>query len=468
MPNSSSFIHDDFLLNNQYSIELYHDYACKLPILDYHNHLPPEKIANDYQFQNITELWLEGDHYKWRAMRQLGVDEAFITGSASAKEKFLKWAACVPKLIRNPLYHWTHLELKRYFDIDSPLNADNAGDIYEIATAALQSPSYSCRQLISRMNVAAICTTEDPVDSLKYHKQLKSNSQFITSTAFRPDKSIAIEDPEFANYIQKLSEVTNISIHSFKELKEALSKRISFFDTMGCVLSDHGLSHIPVARVDEITANEALVKRLLGETPPDLDINTYKITLLYFLSKSYHENNWAQQFHLGALRNNSKQLEDLLGKDCGSDSIGDFSQAQGLSSYLNMLDEKNKLTKTILYNLNPSDNEVFATMTGNFHPRGVAGKLQFGASWWFLDQIDGMSKQIDTLSNMGVLSTFVGMLTDSRSFMSFPRHEYFRRLLCQIIGNDIEMGLLPTDIKHLGSIISDICYHNANAFFKFS
>lgn len=468
MSNTNFFINDDFLLHNRYSIELYHDYASNLPIIDYHNHLPPQKIADDYQFQNITELWLEGDHYKWRAMRQLGVDEAFITGKKSPKEKFLKWAECIPKLIRNPLYHWTQLELKRYFDIDSLLNAENAEKIYDIITEALQSSSYSTRQLISSMNVVAICTTEDPTDTLKYHKQLRSNLLFKTSTSFRPDKSIAIDDFEFANYIQHLSEVTNIPIHSFEELKAALSKRISFFNASGCVLSDHGLSQIPVAKVDEIIANNALIKRINGKTLNELEINTYKISLLYFLSNLYHENNWAQQFHLGALRNNSKRLESLLGKDCGSDSVGDFSQAEGLSSFLNRLDEKNKLTRTILYNINPSHNEVFATMIGNFHPKGVAGKLQFGASWWFLDQLDGMRKQIDTLSNMGVLSTFVGMTTDSRSFMSFPRHEYFRRLLCQIIGNEIEMGLLPADMKHLGGIISDICYYNTKDYFKFS
>jgi glucuronate isomerase len=449
-------------------VQLYHEYASKLPIIDYHNHLPPEKIANDYQFQNITELWLEGDHYKWRAMRQLGVDEEFITGSASAKEKFLKWAACVPKLIRNPLYHWTHLELKRYFGIDSPLNADNAEKIYELTTEALQSPSYSCRHLISRMNVVALCTTEDPIDSLKYHNQLKSNSQFITSTAFRPDKSIAIEDPDFTNYIQNLSEVTNLSIQSFKELKAALSKRISFFNAMGCVLSDHGLTHIPDGVIDEFAANQAFVQTLHGITPTQADIHAYQVTLLFFLSKSYHAHQWTQQFHLGALRNNSTRLLESVGKDCGSDSIGDFPQAKGLSAFLNELDLRNKLTKTILYNLNPADNEVFATMVGNFETKGIPGKVQYGSSWWFLDQMDGISKQLNTLSNMGVLSTFVGMLTDSRSFMSFTRHEYFRRILCEIIGNDIQMGLLPADLESFGKIVADICYYNARSYFNFS
>ncbi|MDX1472260.1 MAG: glucuronate isomerase, partial [Flavobacteriaceae bacterium] len=386
----NSFISKDFLLQSTYAKELYQKYAADQPIIDYHNHLPPEDIAEDRVFENITQVWLAGDHYKWRAMRTMGVDEKYITGNASDKEKFIAWAKTVPHTLRNPLYHWTHLELKRYFGIDELLNEESAERIYDEVNAQLQLPENSCRGLLKKMNVKTLCTTEDPIDTLEHHQQLaKSDFEIKVSTAFRPDKSILIENDNYIDYLRDLGKVAEIEISSYKDLKKALSSRIKYFHENGCRLCDHGLNYIPFEDYSEVEIDELFNRRLAGQELTELEIEKFHTSLLLFLSDIYHEFGWVQQFHLGALRNNNKRKLKQLGPDTGWDSIGDYSQAENLSSFLNALDAKDKLSKTILYNLNPADNEMLATMTGNFNDGSIKGKVQFGSGWWFLDQKDG-------------------------------------------------------------------------------
>jgi len=464
---SKPFINDDFLLETTHAKELYHDFVKNQPIIDYHNHLPPAHIVTNHQFENITQAWIGGDHYKWRAMRTLGIDERFITGNATDFEKFEKWASCVPKTIRNPLFHWTHLELSRYFGINDFLNADNAKDIYTQTQSMLSLPEYGAKGLLKQMNVKLVCTTEDPLDTLQHHKAYTDDGSLKLTTAFRPDKAVIIESEIYLDYLKQLSEVSGIEIKDFNSLCEALMNRLSFFHKNGCRLSDHGLDFLHYSRASEIELNQVFEKRRLKKHLSIDDIAKFQTEILLFLSQQYAKLGWVQQFHLGALRNNNSRMLSQLGPDTGWDSIGDFSQAGNLSKYFNALDMNDSLSKTIIYNLNPADNEVFATMIGNFNDGSVKGKIQWGSGWWFLDQKDGMSKQINTLSNMGMLSTFVGMLTDSRSFLSFPRHEYFRRLLCNILGNDIQNGYLPNDKKWIGGIASDIAYKNAKEYFNF-
>lgn len=462
------FINEKFLLENKYAEELYSNYSEKQPIIDYHNHLSPKEIAEDRVFENITQVWISGDHYKWRAMRTMGVDEKYITGDASDKEKFLAWASTVPKTLRNPLYHWTHLELKRYFGIDELLNEESAERIYEGVNRQLQQPENSCRGLLKKMNVETLCTTEDPTDTLEYHRQLSEGDFSINvSTAFRPDKAVLIEAENFNEYIAKLGRAADISISSFTDLKKALRKRIQFFNDNGCKLSDHGLNYIPFEKFTEAEIEKIFKSKRSGESISELEVEKYKTTILLFLGETYHEFNWVQQFHLGALRNNNKRMLEKLGPDTGWDSIADYKQAEGISKFLNALDGKDKLTKTIIYNLNPADNEIFASMVGNFNDGSVKGKVQFGSGWWFLDQKDGIIKQLNALSNMGLVSTFIGMLTDSRSFLSYPRHEYFRRVLCNLFGKEMEAGELPDDMELVGNTIADISYNNAKEYFNF-
>ena len=463
-----TFIKDNFLLENKFSEILFHDYASKMPIIDYHCHLPPNEIANDRQFENLTKIWLDGDHYKWRAMRTFGIDEKYVTGNASDKDKFIEWGKAVPYTLRNPLYHWTHLELQRYFDIDTLLNADTANDIYDEATAKLQTPEYSCQSLIKKMNVEVICTTEDPIDSLDHHTTIK-NSDFDTtvSTAFRPDKAIVISSETYLEYIEKLSTVSKVTINSYKALCDALLVRLDYFEENGCTLSDHGLSYVPFRTFTDAEIEIIFQKRVAKKQLSLEEDEKFQTSILLFLCEEYHSRGWIQQFHLGALRNNNARMTRILGPDTGWDSIGDYSQAKTLSSFLNALDAKDKLTKTILYNLNPADNEVLATMIGNYNDGKVKGKMQFGSGWWFLDQKDGMTKQLNALSNMGLISCFIGMLTDSRSFLSYPRHEYFRRIVCNLFGQEMQRGELPQDFELVGKIIQDISYNNAKAYFKF-
>lgn len=463
------FLNEDFLLQNKTAQLLYNDFAKPMPIIDYHNHLPPDQIANDINFDNLTQAWLYGDHYKWRAMRTNGVNEKFCTGNASDLEKFEKWAETVPYTMRNPLYHWTHLELQRYFNIDTILNAGSAPAIYEEASAKLKTPEYSVRNLLRKMNVKVLCTTDDPTDLLDHHQKIKADNVDIkVLPAFRPDKAMNVDDAKtFNEYVDKVESISGISVAGYDDYLKALKARHDFFATVGCKVSDHGLEQIYAEDYTEAEIKTCFDKIRSGKELDQQEIMKFKSAMLIEFAKWDHEKGWVQQYHLGALRNNNARMLHQLGPDTGWDSIGDFSQSRALSKFLNKLDSTDQLAKTILYNLNPADNEMMATMVGNYNDGSVAGKVQFGAAWWFLDQKDGIVKQMNALSNMGMLSKFVGMLTDSRSFMSYPRHEYFRRILCNLFGEEIENGELPADIEWTGKIISDICYNNAKEYFKF-
>ena len=465
---TSNFITDNFILQSEIAKTLYHDYAKDLPIIDYHNHLSPQLIAEDKPIRNITDAWLNGDHYKWRAMRANGIDEIYITGSAtSKKEKFLKWAETVPYTLRNPLFHWTHLELKRYFNIDDILQPSSAESIYESANLILENKTPA--QLLEDLKVEVVCTTDDPVDDLLYHQQI-ANGDFYTKVlpTFRADALFFINKETFSNYLIKLSKASAIKINSFDAFLDAIDKRIAFFNDQGCRLSDFGVGEelrIVDALKDDV--DEIFSKKLSGEVLVQNEVDQFRSFLFVYLGKKYHEFDWVQQYHLGPIRNNNSRLLNQIGLDAGVDSIGDFPMAEFMSNLFNKLESTNQLGKTITYNLNPSQNEVFATMMGNFQNSDYPGKMQWGSGWWFLDQKDGMEKQLNCLSNMGLLSRFVGMLTDSRSFLSFPRHEYFRRILCNLLAEDVKQGLIPNDIEFLGKMVQDICYYNAKNYFGF-
>ncbi|SDM27296.1 glucuronate isomerase [Siphonobacter aquaeclarae] len=464
------FLSEDFLLQTETARVLYHDFAREMPIIDYHCHLPPDQIAEDRRFANLSQIWLYGDHYKWRAMRTNGVSERYCTGEASDFEKFEKWAETVPYTMRNPLYHWTHLELQRYFNIDRVLNPASAKDIYDEATSLLQTPDYSVRNLLRRMNVEVVCTTDDPTDDLRFHQQLaKEGFEVKVLPTFRPDKAmLSIDDTNLFNeYVDKVEGLTGGSIATYDDYVAGLRKRHDFFASLGGRLSDHGLEQIYSVEYTESEIRTIFAKARSGQLPTFEERQKFKSAMLIEFALMDWEKGWTQQYHLGALRNNNTRLLRQLGPDTGWDSIGDFDQARPLATFLGMLDNENKLAKTILYNLNPAHNDVFATMIGNFNDGTLPGKIQWGSGWWFLDQKDGMEKQMNTLSNMGLLSRFLGMLTDSRSFLSYPRHEYFRRILCNLIGNDVENGELPADLEWLGQMVQNICYHNAKNYFQF-
>ncbi|MBX2842007.1 MAG: glucuronate isomerase [Flammeovirgaceae bacterium] len=463
------FLDENFVLETATAQKLYHQHAKDMPIIDYHCHLSPEDIANDRQFKNLYEIWLEGDHYKWRAMRTNGIDESYCTGDKSPYEKFEKWAETVPYTMRNPLYHWTHMELKAYFGIEKLLNKDTAKEIYNQCSTLLSTPEYSVRNLLRKMKVKVVCTTDDPADSLEYHQKIKNDGfEVKVLPTFRADKAMAIEDANaFIEYLEKLGDAAEMKISSFKDLKTALKKRHDFFHEMGGRLSDHGLEYVYASKYNNNEIKTIFNKVLIKSELKPKEILKFKSAVLVFLAEMDHEKGWTQQFHLGALRNNSSRMMRELGPDTGFDSIGDFEMAKPLSKFMDRLDNKDKLAKTILYNLNPKDNYLFATMTGNFNDGSTPGKIQFGTGWWFLDQKEGMEMQMNALSNLGLLSRFVGMLTDSRSFMSFPRHDYFRRILCNLLGNDVEKGLLPDEMELLGKMVEDISYNNANEFFGF-
>ncbi|MCQ2975458.1 MAG: glucuronate isomerase [Bacteroidales bacterium] len=464
-----TFINDNFLLKTKTAQTLYHEFAKKQPIIDYHSHLSPKQIAENTQFQNITQPWLYGDHYKWRAMRANGINEKFITGDGSDREKFQAWAQTVPNALRNPLYHWTHLELLDYFGIDELLNEESADEIWEITSEMLFQDDMRVWGLLKKMNVETLCTTDDPIDSLEYHIKIKnSNCPINVLPAWRPDKASEVSNPEaFNQYIDKLAEVTNIDINSFDKLFSALDNRINHFHNCGCRLADFGLDFLYSETYTDNEINAIFNKVRSNNQLTPQEILKFKSACLYRFAIQVHSKGWVQQFHAGPVRNNNTRLLKALGPDTGFDSMGDFSQAQSMSRFLNRLDSTNQLAKSILYNINPADNEVFATMIGNFQDGTVAGKMQWGSAWWFLDQKDGIEKQLNCLSNHGLLSRFVGMLTDSRSFLSYSRHEYFRRILCNLIGNDVENGELPNDINLLGNMIENICYKNAKIYFNF-
>ena len=462
------FMDEDFLLRNEMARKLYHGYAKDMPIYDYHCHLNPKEIAEDKKYRNITELWLGGDHYKWRAMRSNGIDERYITGDAEDKEKFIKWAETMPNCIGNPLYHWTHLELKRYFGIDLLLSPETAEEIWDKCNTIIQSGGFSAKELIMRSNVKVVCTTDDPVDTLVYHKLIAEDKAFSVKVlpTLRPDKGINIENEGFAQWVEKLGEAAGIKIQSFFDLKQALSKRIEFFHQIGCRISDHALETVTFLEGTEEEVSRIFKKALSGTALSSEEIIKYKTQLMVYIVKEYARHGWAMQLHIGAIRNNNKRMMKKIGPDTGFDAIGDSGYAKELAKFLNALDETDQLPKTILYCLNPGDNEALVTIMGCFQGGGIPGKIQFGSGWWFNDQKDGMIRQLTVLANNGLLSKFVGMLTDSRSFLSYIRHEYFRRILCNILGEWVENGEAPNDMKLLGKLVKDICYDNARYYFN--
>lgn len=461
------FLNEDFLLQTETAKRLYHEFAAKMPVIDYHCHLSPEQMANDAIFENITQAWLYGDHYKWRAMRSNGVDESYCTGNKTDWQKFEKWAETVPYTMRNPLYHWTHLELQRYFGQTRILNSESAADIYHDCSTKLNTPEYSIRNLLRKMDVRLICTTDDPVDDLRYHQSMKKDGFDIkVLPAFRPDAAMAVENAErFNQYVQKLEAASNMSVTGYQSFLDALKQRHDFFAENGCSVSDHGLEEIYADDYTDAEIEKIFAAVRSGATLSVTDVRKFKSAMLYIFAIWDWEKGWVQQYHLGAIRNNNGRMMKLLGPDTGWDSIGDFRHAVPLAKFLGRLDTEDKLTKTILYNLNPADNELMATMIGNFNDGSIPGKVQWGSGWWFLDQKDGMTRQMNALSNMGLLSRFVGMLTDSRSFLSYPRHEYFRRILCNLFGTEVEEGELPNDIPWIGKLIEDICFNNARQYF---
>ena len=459
------FMDKDFVLKTATAQKLYHDYAENMPIFDFHCHLPIEEIYNDRKFANITECWLGGDHYKWRLLRELGVDESYITGDKDPYEKFLKYAEVMPYAIGNPIYHWTHLELQRYFDIQDTLSTKTAKEIYDKCNKKLET--LTARTLIKNSNVKKLFTTDDPIDDLHFHKLLKEDKSFDVEVApaFRPDKAINIELPTYVPYIAKLADVANVKIDGIDSLCEALTKRIEFFDSVGCVCSDHALDVVMFAPADRDQVDKIVKKALAGDDLTQLEIEQYKGYVLVHLGKQYSRLHWVQQYHIGALRNNSRRYMGLLGPDTGFDAIEDQTFAKKLSMLMDTLDSTDELPKTILYCLNPRDNEVLATIRNCFQQAGIVGKIQFGSAWWFNDQKDGMEKQLTALSQLGLVSKFVGMLTDSRSFLSYTRHEYFRRIVCDMFGTLIEEGEYPNDVEFVGEIVKDICYNNAIKYF---
>ena len=451
-----SFINDNFMLKNEPAKKLY-NMIKDLPIIDYHCHLQPKQIAENYQFKNAFDLFLGGDHYKWRQMRTAGVDEEYITGNADEYEKFKAFARTLPRLIGNPLYHWTHLELKRYFDIDETLNEESCERIWNKCNELLAKPEYRAQELIKRSNVEVICTTDDPIDSLEYHKALRGFSTKILPT-FRPDKAVEIGKETFIPYVEQ------VGVKTYGELVAWIKDRIAFFNSYGCRLSDHALEYVPYAVGD---AEAAFNKRMAGETLTKEEIDSFKTAMLKACAEEYVKYGWAMQLHIGALRNNNRRMYDKLGPDTGFDSINDLAIAEDLAAFMNHLEMSECLPKTILYTLNPKDNYVLGTMLGCFQAAPTAGKIQFGSGWWFNDQRDGMEAQMQALANLGMLSAFVGMLTDSRSFVSYPRHEYFRRILCNLIGKWVDEGEYPADYVQLEKIVKGIAYENAKAYFNF-
>ncbi|MBQ5994700.1 MAG: glucuronate isomerase [Clostridia bacterium] len=462
------FMDRDFLLTTKTAKEIYKRGAEKTPIFDWHCHLSPKEIYEDKKPRDIYSLWLSGDHYKWRAMRSYGVPEEFVTGRKSGHDKFLKYAEIMPYCIGNPLYHWTHLELQRYFGITETLSAETAEKIWQSCNEQIKKGGFSPRELITRSNVSCVCTTDDPADSLEYHLKLKEDKSFKCKVlpAFRPDKAIAIEQPAFIPWLAAMEKTAGREITSYSELKNVLRERIEFFDSVGCCASDHALSYVPYAEANSKELEQIFKKGVEGKKLSTSELDKYKTSLLQFLAEEYCERDWAMELHIGAMRNNNTKMFQKLGPDTGYDSVDDYAIAQGLSRFMDSLEAKGKLPKTVLFTLNPKDNFVLGTMLGNFQSSKQAGKIQFGSAWWFNDNYDGMRQQITTLANLGVLGKFVGMITDSRSFLSYPRHEYFRRILCEIIGDWVEEGKYPENIKFLSKLVEDVSFNNAYGYFN--
>ena len=461
------FMNKDFLLENEVSKVLYHNYASKVPVFDYHCHLVPMEIATDHEFKNITEMWLYHDHYKWRAMRSYGIDEKYITGDASDYEKFYEFAKMMPYLIGNPIYHWSHLELKRFFGVEEILSEKTAKVIWDKCNKSIKDNKLTARKLIEMANVEYIGTTDDPIDDLRFHKRIKEDSSFkcIVAPTFRPEKAMKIKNEGFIEYIKLLSEVSNLEIKCFNDLEKALEFRLDYFYENGCMITDHSLERINFLKFSYEEVNEIFIKALDGKEISEKEASIYSIALLISLGKMYSKRNMIMQLHIGALRNNNTKMFNKVGADAGFDSIDDGEIAYSLSRILDELDKEDNLPKTILYCLNPKDNEVIGTMIGNFQGQNICGKIQFGSGWWFNDQKDGMERQMTALSQLGLISQFVGMVTDSRSFLSYTRHEYFRRILCNYIGALVESGQYPYDEEILGEIVENICYKNSVKYF---
>ncbi len=463
-----NFMDENFLLHTETARYLYYDHAKKMPIFDYHCHLPVKDIAEDKNFKNLSEAWLAGDHYKWRAMRSNGIKERYCTGNASDLEKFERYAETVPMTLRNPLYHWTHLELQRYFNITKILNHATYKEIYQCCESLLKSPEFSVRNLLRKMKVKLVCTTEDPLNSLKYHRQIRNdNFEIKVIPAFRPDQTMAIENPKsYITYINNLSEEVGEKIQDFSSLIHAIDIRHAYFHENECRISDHGIKRFYAEEYDENDIDVTLKRVLSGKEADEQEVARFKSAFLFEVSKLNHKRGWVQQFHFGAIRNNNTRYFNQLGPDTGFDSMGDFQLAVDMAKFLDRLDRTNQLAKTILFNINPRDNYLVASMIGNFQDDTIPGKIQFGPAWWFLDQKHGIEWNANALSNLGLLSRFIGMTTDSRSFLSYPRHEYFRRILCNLIGKEVENGEIPNDMNMLGELIENICFNNAVNYFN--
>ncbi|SFN07216.1 D-glucuronate isomerase [Izhakiella capsodis] len=465
-----SFLCEDFLLHSDIACHLYHGYAEAMPIYDYHCHLSPKEIAENRRFDNLSQIWLEGDHYKWRGMRSAGISENLITGHSSDYDKFLAWSETVPMTLGNPLYHWTHLELRRPFGITGKvLNPETAEEIWHEANEKLTQDEFSARGIMKQMNVQMVGTTDDPTDTLEYHQKIAQDSSFNVEVrpSWRPDRVFKIEQPDFPDYMNKLGQCADVDIQRFSDLLTALEHRLMYFSLHGCIASDHGIEILRYEPLpEESVLDRILQKRLTGEMPNEKEIAQFSTAVLVWLGKQYAKNNWVMQLHIGALRNNNTRMFHQLGADSGFDSIGDTPVAYPLSRLLDEMDKTDELPRTIIYCLNPRDNEVVATMIGNFQGGGIAGKIQFGSGWWFNDQKDGMQRQLEQLSQLGLLSQFVGMLTDSRSFLSYTRHEYFRRILCNMLGTLVVNGEIPRDEKVLGAMVQNICFNNARHYFS--
>ena len=464
-----AFMDEDFLLQTEVAKKLYHDYAAKMPVLDYHCHINPREIAEDRQFENITQVWLGGDHYKWRFMRSCGVDEKYITGDASDKEKFMKWAECLGKAIGNPLYHWSHLELQRYFGFNGALSRKNAEEVWNLCNEKLAQPSMSARNIIKQSNVTLICTTDDPVDSLEWHKKIAEDESFDVAVlpAWRPDKAMNLEKPDYTDYISKLSSVSGVAIKTFEDLKKALVIRIEFFASMGCCVSDHALEYVMYEPATDAQIEAIFAKAMAKETITRQEEMQFKTAFMTFVSGEYNKRNWVLQLHYGCKRDNNKPMFAKIGPDTGYDCINNYAPSAQTADFLNHLIEKDSLPKTILYSLNPNDNQAIGTILGCFQNSDAVAKIQQGSAWWFNDHKTGMQEQMISLANLGNLSGFVGMLTDSRSFLSYTRHEYFRRILCNLFGNWVENGEFPEDYDILGEIVQNISYNNAVNYFGF-
>jgi len=462
-----SFMDRDFLLSTQTAQELYHDFAEKMPILDYHCHINPQEIAENRQFDNITQVWLGGDHYKWRQMRSNGVDERYITGDAPDREKFQKWAETLDKAIGNPLFHWSHLELQRFFGYNGVLGADTAEEVWNLCNAKLKEPSMRVRSLIEQSGVTLLCTTDDPVDDLKWHKAIAEDQSFKVQVlpAWRPDKAMNLEKPDYAEYIKKLGDAAGVEIKSFASLKDALKKRMAFFDSMGCRVSDHALEYIMYVPASDAELEDIFAARMSGAKISRREELQFKTAFMLFAGSEYSRLGWVMQLHYGCKRDNNTVMYEKLGPDTGYDCINNYAPSSDMADFLNAMGES--LPKTIIYSLNPNDDEAIGTILGCFQGPGVAGKLQQGSAWWFNDNKTGMIKQMTSLANLSLLGNFVGMLTDSRSFLSYPRHEYFRRIMCELIGGWVENGEYPKDMRKLENIIKGICYNNAVKYFGF-